>query len=256
MAWIESHDTLGAHPKTRKLARALGISRVQAVGHLQFFWWWAMSYAEDGILTKFDALDIATGAEWEGDEETFVAALQSAGFIERYTNGETVIHDWQDYGGKLVRRKVANAERMRNARAEHVQNSNETRVKPEKRRVQKSTEQENDRSSSDAAPAKKGRPISARIPLPDDWTPPLDEVAASQEFNLSVKTVRLETEQFRDHHRKVGNLFADWNAAWRGWMRRVPEFTPTRPVSLNGRKGGAGTDEFWERSRQLKEQGL
>jgi len=39
VAWIESHQTLGQHPKTRKLARLLNISAPTAVGHLQFLWW-------------------------------------------------------------------------------------------------------------------------------------------------------------------------------------------------------------------------
>ena len=34
MAWIEAHQELRNHPKTKKAARLLGISRPQMIGHL------------------------------------------------------------------------------------------------------------------------------------------------------------------------------------------------------------------------------
>lgn len=142
MAYIESHQELGSHPKTRKLARLLGISRVTAVGHLQFLWWWATDYAGDGCLARFDPLDIAVGAEWDGDPEAFLAALIDAGFVDP----DRAIHDWDLYGGKLAERRTRNAERMRAARAreahdtdraEHVQHTQRARVQLEKRREEK-----------------------------------------------------------------------------------------------------------------------
>jgi hypothetical protein len=93
MAWVESHQELGRHPKTRKLARSLGISVPCAVGHLHFMWWWAMDFAQDGDLSRYDVEEIAEGGMWEGDASAFVAALVSAGFVER--EGERQwLHDW------------------------------------------------------------------------------------------------------------------------------------------------------------------
>ena len=59
MAWIESHQELARHPKTRKLARRLGVNLPTAIGHLHMFWWWAMDYSKSGDITSFDAIDIA-----------------------------------------------------------------------------------------------------------------------------------------------------------------------------------------------------
>jgi hypothetical protein len=67
MAWIESHQSLGRHPKTKAAARALDISRVQLVGHLHYLWWWALDFAEDGDLSGIDPDDIAEEAMWDGD---------------------------------------------------------------------------------------------------------------------------------------------------------------------------------------------
>jgi len=54
MAWIESNQEVGRHPKTKKLARLLDISVVTAVGHLHYLWWWALDFAQEGVLTKFE----------------------------------------------------------------------------------------------------------------------------------------------------------------------------------------------------------
>lgn len=152
MAWIESHQELGQHPKTRRLAHLLGVSKPAAVGHLQYLWWWAMDYADDGNLARFDALDIAIGSEWDGDEGAFVDALVGAGFIDRDPDGSHHIHDWDQYGGKLAARRKANAERMRKARADHdsgtekeraahVQRTQRARVEREKSRGEKKREE-------------------------------------------------------------------------------------------------------------------
>lgn len=117
MAWLESHQTLAGHPKTRKLAHLLNIPKPQAIGHLHCFWWWALDYAQEGDLRRYDALDLAIGAEWEGDAEAFVDAMVLAGFIDDDDGWQ--IHDWHDYAGKLIARRKANAERMKAARAEN-----------------------------------------------------------------------------------------------------------------------------------------
>jgi hypothetical protein len=111
VAWIESHQTLGQHPKTRKLARLLNISVPTAVGHLQFLWWWAMDYAPDGSLERFEDADIADAMLWEGNAEALVDALRVAGFVD-----VNQIHDWDTYVGRLLDKKAANAERARVSR--------------------------------------------------------------------------------------------------------------------------------------------
>lgn len=118
MAWIESHQELGTHPKLHKLARVLHVSKPCAIGYLHYLWWWAVDYAPDGVLTRFDALDIAIGGEWEGEAEVFVDGLVRAGFLDKTEGNDLIIHDWDTYAGKLIERRERNAERMREARAE------------------------------------------------------------------------------------------------------------------------------------------
>lgn len=117
MAWIESHQELGRHPKTRRLARMLGISLPAAVGHLHYLWWWAMDFAEDGDLSGYDSYEIAEAAMWEGDPDEIVDALVHARFLDRTGDGGLVLHDWDEYAGRLIERRARDRERKRRERA-------------------------------------------------------------------------------------------------------------------------------------------
>lgn len=115
MLYTPSHAELAQHPKTRKLARLLGVSIPTALGHLHLLWHFALKYAQDGDLTRFDDADIAEGCLWEGDPQTLCAALHGAGFVDTSANDEPLgiwLHDWQDYGGKAIKQKESNADRQ------------------------------------------------------------------------------------------------------------------------------------------------
>jgi hypothetical protein len=115
MAYVEAHAGLRDHLKTKKVARLLGVPKVQVIGHLLCLWWWCQEYAQDGDLSGFDAADIADAAEWEGEPETFVNALLNcgakggAGFLHNDPDsGALLVNDWYQYGGKLfVQREQA-----------------------------------------------------------------------------------------------------------------------------------------------------
>jgi len=126
VAWIESHQALGQHPKTIALADLLHVSLPTAVGHLQYFWWWALDFAPTGQIRTTPAV-IARACLWRGNTDRFWQGLIMAGFMD--VNEDVVtIHDWLDYAGRLVERRAANAERMRTARAKHVHRTSGTRA--------------------------------------------------------------------------------------------------------------------------------
>lgn len=103
MAWIESHQEVGAHPKLKRLARHLEVSRPTAVGHLHYLWWWCLSFAVDGDLSKFDVEEIAEGAEWEGNARPFVTALIKTGWLDEEP---LRVHDWMTYAHRMVEHKA------------------------------------------------------------------------------------------------------------------------------------------------------
>ena len=122
MAFIPSHQELARHPKTRKAARLLGVPLPTMLGYLHLLWYWAMDYAKDGDLSRYDPEDFAEGAQWEGDPACFVAALINCGvgdlpgFLECTADGGLHLHHWHEYGGKLHDEREAAARRMRAGR--------------------------------------------------------------------------------------------------------------------------------------------
>lgn len=109
MAWIESHQELREHPKTKRLCRLLALPRPMVVGYLHFLWWWAYDYAPEGDLSAFSDEDIADAVDWEGDPGAFVQALIQSGFIDDGRH----IHDWEDFAQKWIERRRADRERKR-----------------------------------------------------------------------------------------------------------------------------------------------
>lgn len=125
MAWIESHQEVWQHPKTRKLARLLGVSVPTAVGHLHGLWYWALSYAQDGIIGRFDPEEIADAVLWEGDPATFIEALISSGYADDGPDGAQ-LHDWYDYAGRLMDQRELQKEQARLRKQKQREREKET----------------------------------------------------------------------------------------------------------------------------------
>jgi hypothetical protein len=119
MAWIESHQALGHHPKTLRLATQLRCRVPEAVGLLHFLWWWALDYAPNGRVTTADATIVARACLWHGSPERLWDGLVRSGFLEQTDAelGTYQIHDWQDYAGRLIQKRAANVARSRRARS-------------------------------------------------------------------------------------------------------------------------------------------
>lgn len=131
--WIESHQSLRNHPKIKKAARLCGINEFEMIGRLHCLWWWALDYAPDGDVTKYNGEDIESAVDWNGTPYAFYNALVDCGFnghcglLEKIED-TIVIHDWHEYGGRLLEKREANAERMREKRATHVQRTTAARA--------------------------------------------------------------------------------------------------------------------------------
>ncbi len=206
MPYNESHSELREHPKTKRLKRSLGVSLPAAIGHLQCLWWWVMDYAPKGDLTGFEATDIAEGAEWDGDPDVFVDALcacgpaGSDGFLERTTDGRLLVHDWWQYGGKLIVKRFVDAFRKRNNRVP----SQAERVAanlpiPPPDAVIEDEESVPTRRETDAAPRSRVRTSetsSASVSPPSDvaTTAPVTERSVTEQ-SITEQSVSVEQQQ-------------------------------------------------------------
>jgi len=128
MAWIESHQDLAQHPKTKRFARSADISIPTAIGHLHLLWWWCMTYADDGCLSKWEASDIADAVHWNDDPEKLLETLVASRFLDN-VDGLLSIHDWDDYTGRLMDVRRKDKERKRKSR-ENLRKSAVTEPNP------------------------------------------------------------------------------------------------------------------------------
>lgn len=131
--WIESHQSIRNHPKVKKAARLAGINEYEMIGRLHCLWWWALDYAQDGDVSKYSKDDIEMAVDWQGEQGAFYDALFQCGFnghcgLLEDIGDAIVIHDWHEYGGRLLEKREANRERMREKRAMHVQDTTNART--------------------------------------------------------------------------------------------------------------------------------
>jgi hypothetical protein len=110
--WLESHADLRDHPKVDLLMDLLAVTRRDAVGLLHFIWWRTLTYAPSGDLSDFTDGQIARWADWDGDPGHLISALTTAGFMDE----SRTVHDWEDFAGRWIDRRQADAARKRDAR--------------------------------------------------------------------------------------------------------------------------------------------
>ena len=106
--WIEAHQTLNNHPKLKRAARLAGIEQVAMIGYLLRLWWWCLDYAEDGDISAFAIEDIEDAVDWNGEPGKLYHAWQESGFIDT-----AVVHDWNEYAGRLIEKRRMDAARKR-----------------------------------------------------------------------------------------------------------------------------------------------
>lgn len=101
------------HPKTLMLAALLKVNRAQAVGHIELMFHFAADYAKDGAIGKWPDSMIAQKCGWDGEPETFMAALagargsSNAGWIDADTVHRWIIHDWSEHADDAVQKYLA-----------------------------------------------------------------------------------------------------------------------------------------------------
>lgn len=209
MAWIESNQEIGRHPKTKKLARLLDISAVTAIGHLHYLWWWALDFAQDGYIGKYDEFDIAEACLWVGDHQSFVDALIQAGFVDKTESG-LLIHDWFDYAGRLIIQKDIKKEKNK----ERVKRFRDKSAKPCNADVMLCN-----------APTVPNQtvpdPTLPNLNIIDDVIIPLEDEPGSETSVPEPVDLMLVAKRFPDNSRSIGAQAVEW--AEKNWGRMIPK---------------------------------
>ena len=119
--WIELHGSVATHRKTWALAAALGVERVQALGHICCLWLWAIEQAQDGDLSSFPAKAICEAAGWQKRPAVLLAALVASGYVDENMQ----IHEWDEYVGRLMDKRETDRKRQAEKRAKERGQSGE-----------------------------------------------------------------------------------------------------------------------------------
>ena len=123
MPWISVHQEVDG-TKLRRLYRAIGCSKFEALGILNFLWFWGMKNADETGLVKDADLEVLSrylygcGEDCQLDMGKVVQALVDTGWIDVAADG-FYIHDWdtwQEQWYKLQKNRKLDAERKRKAR--------------------------------------------------------------------------------------------------------------------------------------------
>lgn len=216
MAWIESHQELLRHKKTLRLARFLGASLPQVIGHLHILWWWALDYAPTGDLSDLSAADITEAAHWDGDSDLFLQALIDSGFVDSDEEGLT-LHDWHEYAGRLIERRKADAERKRKSQ--------------ESRRASAGTPQEL-RRMSDGVPTESA----------GSRTDSIRNSNRNLYSNSNQKTERQSLVASGEATSDLKPFEADFAEAWAAYPRKESRATAYRAYVARRRAGASKED--------------
>jgi uncharacterized phage protein (TIGR02220 family) len=117
LSWIEIHNSFFTNPKLKLLAAILGIEKMLASAYLIRFWSWAIDNILDeaGEITHLDAEDLAAAAGWRKSSEKFFNALIASRWLDKHDE-RIFIHDWSEYAGRLIRKRLIDRERKRKER--------------------------------------------------------------------------------------------------------------------------------------------
>lgn len=164
VAWVSVHQEVDG-PKLRKLARILETSKAEALGVLNFLWFWGMNNADEtGLVLEADREDVecALAGVARIAPGKIVDALFSAGWLDD-VNGHIYIHDWdtwQEQWYKLQKTRKYNAERMR-------KNRQEEKMKEVQRGAGLVTEVESSEQISLSAPGEKDAGVKEKKKTPE-----------------------------------------------------------------------------------------
>lgn len=124
MAWVSVHQEVDG-TKLRRLYQKIGCSKFEALGILNFLWFWGMKNADESGFASGADLDVlcrylyGCGEGSDLDMGKVVQALVDTGWVDMSVDG-FYIHDWdqwQEQWYKLQKTRKADAERKRRSRS-------------------------------------------------------------------------------------------------------------------------------------------
>ncbi len=216
-------------PKFRRLMNITGLSRPATAGTLELLWLFAMEQAPSGDVGRWSDMDLEAELDWQGEPGELIAALVSAGWLDRCATHRLVIHDWADHLPDFLQKRVDRGtltiatltpcpddggHRPPSSANGGIREGKGSEAKPREAKP------------SEEPPAPRARRAKMRAPCPDalddqEWTRVL---AWAAKEGVPLADVVREWDAMRDYWRGKGELRADWSASFRTWLRNAKRF--------------------------------
>lgn len=246
MAWIELHQSLWTHRKTLILAGLLDIDETYAGAHIARLWTWALDNAPEGDITGLPGKVLAFAAGWRGDPTAFINALVDAGWIDAPDDGPTMLHDWEEYAGRLIEKRRTDADRLRRWRATQ-------------RTVMEATPERNadETHSKDAVTVPNRTSVVPNLTVPEEIKPKDTGVV------VVVPTPNGATTATARHHETISfqQLSPGAQEVVTGWRealgkRAPPKLNPTQVAKLEAAVADLGVPRLLESAEWCAGKGL
>ncbi len=165
MAWISVHESVDG-PKLRSLYKKLKCSKFEAIGILNFLWFWGLNNADkDGLILYADREDIerylyGVGAGCGIPAKEIVDALFNCGWLD-WTPLGINIHDWSMWQDQWYKAKEA---RERDAERKRASRRNNKPPEPEKHEEPDGTADSSEGAPQDVADGGGGAQSDGKPP--------------------------------------------------------------------------------------------
>jgi hypothetical protein len=214
------------HPKLLRLARRLQCEPYAALGLLEALLDWAYQFARRGDVGRFTDGDLAEAVGWKGTPSELVSALLDTHWLDPCGVHRLLIHDLAEHADRTWKQALDRAhESFLSPQCVLTESSvcPQTLTLTPPARPEPEPEPDLRRSSLSVAANTRARtaPRPRATQWPDDFTLTLDRAEVGRELGVDVT---VEWNKFKDHALKDGVTHKNWDAAWRYWCRRVPEF--------------------------------
>jgi hypothetical protein len=125
---IPLYANLNNHPKLLRLYQGLQLhtddEKLLIRAKLENLWLWAIQYYPDGVLRDITSDEIAMICGWKDEPIHWLNALRYAEFIEITEMGVELIN-WDQYGGKSLKKKQQDAIRKQRSRSKQQNNDSQ-----------------------------------------------------------------------------------------------------------------------------------
>jgi hypothetical protein len=197
------------HPKVVRFAKVLGARRHVAVGLLEMLWHLTARYTPAGDVGKWSDDEIATALDWDQDPARLIGAFVVCGLLEPHPMHRLIVHDWPEHADDSV--KLLLKRRDLSFVSRHVATCSDINLLPKP--LPKPLPEPLSESSRHGA--------RRATQWPDDFSLTLERAEVARLLGLDAAG---EWAKFKDHALKDGATHKSWDAAWRYWCRRAPEF--------------------------------